>query len=72
MPQSSTIQTRHHRDSSTAPRPSLITGWTHAVWIWLSRRRAYQDLSSLDDRLLDDIGIPREVLRQLDKPPWWP
>jgi uncharacterized protein YjiS (DUF1127 family) len=47
-------------------------GWIHDVWMWLSRRHAYQDLSSLDDRLLDDVGIPREVVRQLGKPPWQP
>lgn len=26
----------------------------------------------MDDRLLDDVGIPREVVRQFGKPPWWP
>jgi uncharacterized protein YjiS (DUF1127 family) len=42
------------------------------VWIWLSRRHGYQDLNALDDRLLDDVGISREVVRQLRKPPWRP
>jgi uncharacterized protein YjiS (DUF1127 family) len=49
-----------------------MTGWLHAVAAWLGRRRLRQDLSDLDDRLLDDVGIPREVVRQLGKPPWWP
>jgi uncharacterized protein YjiS (DUF1127 family) len=49
-----------------------MMGWIHAVWIWLSRRHVYQDIGSLDDRLLDDVGISREALRQLGKPPWWP
>jgi uncharacterized protein YjiS (DUF1127 family) len=73
MPQSSTIQTHWRWSSSAAShRASVIMGWIHAVWIWLSRRHAYRDLNSLDDRLLDDVGIPREVVRQLGKPPWWP
>jgi uncharacterized protein YjiS (DUF1127 family) len=71
MPQSS-IQIYRRWSSSTAPLRTSIMGWVHAVWIWVSRRHAYQDLSSLDDRLLDDIGIPREVVRRLGKPPWWP
>ena len=28
--------------------------------VWLSRRQGRQDLSLLDDRLLEDIGISRE------------
>jgi uncharacterized protein YjiS (DUF1127 family) len=51
--------------------PSM-TGWFHAIAAWLGRRRLRQDLSDLDDRLLDDVGIPREVVRQLGKQPWWP
>jgi uncharacterized protein YjiS (DUF1127 family) len=72
MSQSHSIQTRCHRDSSAAPRRSPITGWIRAVSIWFSRRRSYQDLRSLDDRLLDDVGISPEEVRQLGKPPLWP
>jgi uncharacterized protein YjiS (DUF1127 family) len=71
MPQSSTIQTHLCWSPSAAHYRTGIMGWIHVVWSWLSRRHAYQDLSSLDDRLLDDVGIPREVVRQLGKPPWW-
>jgi uncharacterized protein YjiS (DUF1127 family) len=39
-------------------RRTGIMGSIHAVRIWLSRRHAYHDLSSLDDRLLDDVEIP--------------
>jgi uncharacterized protein YjiS (DUF1127 family) len=72
MPQSSANQTHWRRSSSAAPHRTGIIDCFRAVWIWLSRRHAYRDLSSLDDRLLDDLGIPREVVRQLGKPPWWP
>ena len=72
MPQSSTIQTHWRWSSSAAPHRTSIIRWIHAAWIWLSRRHAYRDLNSLDDRLLDDVGIPREIVRQLGKPPWRP
>jgi uncharacterized protein YjiS (DUF1127 family) len=72
MPQSSAIQTHRRWSSCAAPYRTSIMRWIHAVWIWLSRRHAYLDLDSLDDRLLDDVGIPREIVRQLGKPPWWP
>jgi uncharacterized protein YjiS (DUF1127 family) len=72
MLQSSAIQTHRRWGSSAAPHRTGIMGWIHAVGIWLSRRHAYRDLDSLDDRLLDDVGIPREIVRQLSKPPWWP
>jgi uncharacterized protein YjiS (DUF1127 family) len=55
------------REASHGP---VVTGWFHAIAAWLGRRRLRQDLSDLDDRLLDDVGIPREVV--FGKPPWWP
>jgi uncharacterized protein YjiS (DUF1127 family) len=72
MPQSSVIQTHWRRGSSAVPRRNPITSWIHAVSIWFSRRRSYQDLASLDDHLLSDVGISREEVRRLGKPPWWP
>jgi uncharacterized protein YjiS (DUF1127 family) len=72
MPQSSSIQTHRRSDSSAVPRRSVIACWIHSVGTWFSRRRAYLELCSLDDHLLNDVGIPREVVRQLGKPPWWP
>jgi uncharacterized protein YjiS (DUF1127 family) len=72
MSQSYSIETRCRCDSSAAPRRNLIPGWIRAVSIWFSRRRSYQDLASLDDHLLDDVGISREEVRRLGKPPWWP
>jgi uncharacterized protein YjiS (DUF1127 family) len=72
MPQSSAIQTPRRWSFSAAPHRTGKIRWIHAVGIWLSRRHAYRDLNSLDDRLLDDVGIPREIVRQLGKPPWWP
>jgi uncharacterized protein YjiS (DUF1127 family) len=47
-------------------------GLIYAIEAWFSRRRAYQDLSELDARMLDDVGISSKQVRQLGKPPWWP
>jgi uncharacterized protein YjiS (DUF1127 family) len=63
---------RGHSGSSRAPRPSLIIGWIDAIETWISRWRAYQDLSELDARMLDDVGISSDQVRRLGKPPWWP
>ena len=60
---SSPVQTSQH----------ILSNWSHAIEIWLNRRRGRQELSSLDDRLLDDIGISREdALWKARKPFWRP
>jgi uncharacterized protein YjiS (DUF1127 family) len=72
MLQSTIIQTHRRWSSGAAHYRTSIFGLIYDAGIWLSRRHAYRELSSLDDRLLDDVGISREALRQLGKPPWWP
>jgi uncharacterized protein YjiS (DUF1127 family) len=37
--------------------------------MWLARRQGWQDLNLLDDRMLKDVGIPREqVIRNARQP----
>jgi uncharacterized protein YjiS (DUF1127 family) len=72
MPYSPATQIRWRRSPRAAAYRTGTIDRIHAVWIWLSRRQAYQDLNSLDDRLLDDVGISRDVVRRLGRPPWWP
>jgi uncharacterized protein YjiS (DUF1127 family) len=38
---------------------------------WLNRRHLRQDLSSLDDRLLEDVGISREDALWKAGEPFW-
>jgi uncharacterized protein YjiS (DUF1127 family) len=51
----------------------VFSKWARNIETWLIHRRGRQDLSLLDDRLLDDIGIAREdVLCKASKPFWEP
>ena len=52
---------------------NVFSKWARNIETWLIHRRGRQDLSLLDDRLLDDIGIAREdVLWKASKPFWEP
>jgi uncharacterized protein YjiS (DUF1127 family) len=67
------IQESRRGIAREASRGSVLTGWFHAIAAWLARRRLRQDLSDLDDRLLDDVGISREdALWKAGKPPRGP
>jgi uncharacterized protein YjiS (DUF1127 family) len=39
--------------------------------MWLARRQRWQDLNSLDDRMLKDVGITREQARRGAGNPFW-
>lgn len=72
MSQSPALESRHAvRVPGLAKRE--LPGWVHAIEIWLVRRQDRQDLSALDDRLLEDLGISREdALWNAGKPFWRP
>ena len=49
----------------------MLTSLIRTLEIWLVRRDGRQELSSLDDQQLKDVGISREdVLREVSKPFW--
>jgi uncharacterized protein YjiS (DUF1127 family) len=51
----------------------ILSNWVRTIEVWLIRKQGWQDLSLLDDRLLDDIGISREdALYKAGKPFWRP
>ena len=58
----SSVRNSRGRPAAQAGRYAL-SNWTQAVQIWLRRRWTRQALSSLDDRLLNDVGISREDAR---------
>jgi uncharacterized protein YjiS (DUF1127 family) len=62
-----------HGIARETTRRLMLTGWIHAMGIWLRPWRLRQDLSDLDDRLLDDVGISREdALWKAGKSLWGP
>ena len=48
--------------------------WLHTIALWIARsrqRRALEEIASLNDRLLKDIGVSKdEALREAAKPFW--
>jgi uncharacterized protein YjiS (DUF1127 family) len=51
----------------------ILTSLVYTLGTWLIRRDGRQELSSLDDEQLKDIGISREdALREASKPFWRP
>ena len=61
MSQSSVIEAP--RTSATAETGrKLLSAWAGRIQTWLIRRQGWQDLNSLDDHLLQDVGFSREDL----------
>jgi uncharacterized protein YjiS (DUF1127 family) len=51
----------------------ILTSLVYTLGTWLIRRDGRQELSSLDDEQLKDVGISREdALREASKPFWRP
>ena len=72
MSQSSVMEAPRAGAAARTGRNVLST-WVRSMETWLIRRQGWQDLNSLDDRLLEDIGVSREdVLGKAAKPFWHP
>lgn len=50
---------------------SIIRGWVRIIGVWAERCRQRRALASLDERLLDDIGVSRaEAAAEIAKHFW--
>jgi uncharacterized protein YjiS (DUF1127 family) len=54
------IVARPRPHSNVKTRLDVLSTSITAIETWLIRRQGWQDLSELDDHLLEDIGISRE------------
>jgi uncharacterized protein YjiS (DUF1127 family) len=71
MSQSYSIRDPDRGNSAWAAGWHFLPSWTNTMGIRLGRSQGRQDLSALDDRLLEDIGISREeALWNAGKPFW--
>ena len=41
---------------------NVLSAWAHSIQTWIIRRQGWQELNSLDDHLLKDVGFSREDL----------
>ena len=71
MSQSYPVQRPDHVEPTVATGRHMLTGWGRTIEIWLIRHQRRQDLSSLGDHLLKDIGIPREDAFWKAGKPFW-
>ena len=70
MSQSSVLEPRHASSGAKTDR-HMLSSLVSTIEIWLIRWRGRQELSSLDDEQLKDVGITREdVFREASKPFW--
>lgn len=68
MSQSFVLQPRRAKSGARIRLP-MLPGLVRAIDMWLARRRGWQDLNLLDDRMLKDVGITREqVVRKVRQP----
>jgi uncharacterized protein YjiS (DUF1127 family) len=58
-----------HAAAHAATGKTPLWGWINDVGRWLDRRRQWQALRELDDRLLADVGIsPEDAFRTAGRP----
>ncbi len=73
MSQSYSVQRPDRVRPSVATSRQMLSRWARTTETWLIRHQGRQELSPLDDHLLEDIGISREdAVRKAGKPFWRP
>ena len=60
-----------HVEPPLATGRHMLTGWVRTIEIWLIHHQGRQDLSSLSDHLLKDIGISREDIGTSREDAFW-
>jgi len=69
--QRSSVLKLHAATSGDRTGRHVLSGLFHTAELWLLRRQGRQELGSLDDGQLKDVGISREAdLREARKPFW--
>jgi uncharacterized protein YjiS (DUF1127 family) len=69
MSHSTSLRAPVQAASPVAAGKTLLWGWINDVGRWLERRRQWQALRDLDDRLLADVGIsPEDAFRTAGRP----
>jgi uncharacterized protein YjiS (DUF1127 family) len=49
----------------------ILSRVLHTLWVWNQRRLARNELASLSERTLHDIGLSRSMIEaEIDKPFW--
>ena len=71
MSQSYSIRDPVRAGSIVAAARTMLSRWAGILAVWLDRRQGRQDLSTLDDRLLADVGISREKAFWEARKPFW-
>ena len=61
MSQSSVMEAPRASAAAQTGR-NLFSAWACSIQTWFIRRQGWQELNSLDDRLLRDVGFSREDL----------
>ncbi len=65
------LEKDENRNKKIIPVSISDSQWFNTVNIWMQRSRQRRDLAQLDQHLLDDLGLTKEmVAKEIAKPFW--